>query len=85
MINLWKVLCFPETAVLVPGNQGPGMGGGGQTWGEALSTPPGALTYTLPTLWGGLEAGIAQTVEGALSVDTLASQTLVSDHTLVHI
>ena len=47
--------------------------------------PPGALTHTLPALWGGLEASLTYTVEGAVGVDTLAPETPVSDCTLVHI
>lgn len=54
-------------------------------WGGAPFAPPRALTHTLPTLCGGLEASLAQTVEGALSVDTLPPETPVSDCTLVHI
>lgn len=56
-----------------------------QMWGGAPFAPPRALTHTLPTLCGGLEASLAQTVEGALSVDTLPPETPVSDCTLVHI
>lgn len=41
--------------------------------------------HTLPTLWGGLEAGLTQTVEGALRVDTAPSQTGVCGCTLIHI
>lgn len=52
---------------------------------EPCPLPPGDLTHTLPALWGGPEAGFTQTVEGALGVDTVSSQTPVCDCTLVHI
>lgn len=42
--------------------------------GEAGSRPvPRVLTHTLSTVWGGLEAGLTQTAEGALCVDTMPS------------
>lgn len=43
------------------------------------------LTHALSAVWGGLEAGLTQTVEGALCVDTTPSQTWVCGCTLVNI
>lgn len=85
MINLWKVLCFLEAGGPGPRELRRRQSGGDRCGEGPRSLPPRALTHTLPTLCGGLEASLAQTVEGALSVDTLPPETPVSDCTLVHI
>lgn len=72
--------CFWEAAV-----PGPRELRTRQTWGRACPFLPEVLTHALPTLRGGLEASLAQTVEGALGVDTVPSQTPVCDCTLIHI
>lgn len=77
--------CFREAAIPGPRELSTGHRGGGQTWGRACLFPPETLTHTLPALRGGLEASLTQTVEGALGVDTVPSQTPVCECTLVHI
>lgn len=63
---------------------------------RAVLTPPGpthwvfvVLTliniHTLSTVWGGLEASLTQTVEGALCVDTVSSQTWLCGCTFINI
>lgn len=81
-----KMLCFLEAAVLGPRELRSRQGGGGRCGaGPCLLPPPQALTHTLLALWGGLEASLAQAVEGPLGVDTLPPETPISDCTLVHI
>lgn len=46
---------------------------------------PRVLTHTLSTVWGGLEASLTQTVEGALCVDTVSSQTRLCGCTFINI
>lgn len=41
--------------------------------------------HTLSTVWGGLEASLTQTVEGALGVDTVSSQTRLCGCTFINI